>query len=94
MSDTYITPVAYDKSIQLIDGKYVATVRMDGETITFTRDTLYKAQVILDFMTDDVFEGAECPPASVFFKGADWRPESMRLEAKRNREDGVYAELR
>ena len=92
MSDTFTTPVTYDKSIQLIDGKYVATVRMDGETITFTRDTLQQAQFMLDFLTDDVFEGHECPPPSVFCH-VDHRPESIELEHKRNREDEQYVEL-
>ena len=51
-------PVAYDKSIHVVDGSYMAVVRMDGDVMEFgPHERMEKAQAILELFRPDVFEG-------------------------------------
>lgn len=62
------SPVAYDKSITIQEGKYVLTVREDVETLAMSFDTLEQAQEASDFLAPDYGEMGEARAAWEIYK--------------------------
>lgn len=68
-TDSPYEPVAFDKSIKLLNGSYNAIIRMDGQEWLFPRHSMTEAQKLLDCFPTEVYEGHDVP-FSVFYRSS------------------------